>query len=180
MDGRRHIATLMTRMGIPYIPIVRGFNYLAAVMDWASRKVLSWRVSTTMDSGFCLEAVEEAIACYGCPEIFNTDQGSPPSPHLRPRAQTRDRGIVRVLEHAPVPSSVGLAEQPLEVGLCRQPEWRHYTDQQVASIGLGPVACQSDAEVGGGPITCLCSTSPEKGNSYECRNGRLYRPSGHS
>lgn len=63
-------------MDITYIPMARGFVYLAAVMDWASRKVLSWRVSTTMDSAFCIEAVEEAIARYGCPEIFNTDQGS--------------------------------------------------------------------------------------------------------
>jgi putative transposase len=63
-------------MDITYIPMARGFVYLAAVMDWASRRVLSWRVSTTMDSRFCLEAVEEAIARYGRPEIFNTDQGS--------------------------------------------------------------------------------------------------------
>ena len=63
-------------MDITYIPMARGFVYLAAVMDWASRRVLSWRVSTTMDSRFCLEAVDEAIARYGRPEIFNTDQGS--------------------------------------------------------------------------------------------------------
>lgn len=63
-------------MDITYIPMARGFVYLAAVMDWASRKVLSWRVSTTLDSAFCVDAVEEAIARYGRPEIFNTDQGS--------------------------------------------------------------------------------------------------------
>ena len=63
-------------MDITYIPMARGFVYLAAVMDWASRKVLSWRVSTTMDTRFCIDAVEDAIARYGCPEIFNTDQGS--------------------------------------------------------------------------------------------------------
>jgi len=62
-------------MGITYIPMARGFVYLAAVMDWASRKVLAWRLSTTLDSAFCIEAVEEAIARYGRPEIFNTDQG---------------------------------------------------------------------------------------------------------
>jgi len=54
----------------------RGFLYLAAVMDWATRKVLSWRVSNTMDVEFCLEALEEALARYGRPEIFNSDQGS--------------------------------------------------------------------------------------------------------
>ncbi len=54
----------------------RGFLYLVAVMDWATRKVLSWRVSNTMDVAFCLEALEEAMARFGKPEIFNTDQGS--------------------------------------------------------------------------------------------------------
>ena len=63
-------------MDITYLPMARGFVYLAAVMDWATRRVLSWRLSTTMDTGFCLEAVDEAIARYGCPAIFNTDQGA--------------------------------------------------------------------------------------------------------
>jgi putative transposase len=63
-------------MDITYIPIARDFVYLAAVVDWFSRKVLSWRLSITMDADFCIEAVEEAIARYGKPEIFNTDQGS--------------------------------------------------------------------------------------------------------
>lgn len=113
--GRRHVATLMRRMGIEalyrkpntsrrhpghtvhpyllrglsvehpnqvwamditYIPMARGFVFLAAVMDWFSRRVLAWRVSITMDTAFCVEAVEEALARYGPPEIFNTDQGS--------------------------------------------------------------------------------------------------------
>ena len=54
----------------------RGFHYLIAIMDWSTRKVLSWRVSNTMDGEFCIEALEEALARFGCPEIFNTDQGS--------------------------------------------------------------------------------------------------------
>jgi putative transposase len=58
------------------IPMRRGFLYLVAVMDWASRKVLSWRVSNTMDADFCIEALEEALERFGKPEIFNTDQGS--------------------------------------------------------------------------------------------------------
>ena len=113
--GRRHVTTLMRRMGITaiapqpgtskrhrahpvfpyllrgrtitqpsqvwamditYIPMARGFLFLAAVMDWASRRVLSWRTSVTLDTDFCIEAVEEALARYGRPEIFNTDQGS--------------------------------------------------------------------------------------------------------
>jgi putative transposase len=61
---------------ITYIPIGRGFLYLVALMDWASRAVLSWRLSNTMDASFCVEALEEALAKYGKPEIFNTDQGS--------------------------------------------------------------------------------------------------------
>ena len=63
-------------MDISYIPMARGFVYLAAVIDWYSRRVLAWRLSISMDTEFCIEAVEEAIARYGNPEIFNTDQGS--------------------------------------------------------------------------------------------------------
>jgi len=63
-------------MDITYIPMARGFAYLAAVIDWFSRKVLAWKLSITLDKGFCIEAVEEALAKYGKPEIFNTDQGS--------------------------------------------------------------------------------------------------------
>ena len=113
--GRRHVATLMQRMGIEalyrkpntskpapghkiypyllrnlpvtrpnqvwamditYIPMARGFVYLAAVVDWFSRRVLAWRLSITMEVEFCLEAVNEALAGHGRPEIFNTDQGS--------------------------------------------------------------------------------------------------------
>jgi len=104
--GRRRVRTLMRRMGIealyrkpniskkhpghvvyPYLlrhlkvdrpnqVWARGFIYLAAVIDWYSRKILSWRVSITMDVQFCLDAVQEAIDNYGVPEIFNTDQGS--------------------------------------------------------------------------------------------------------
>jgi putative transposase len=113
--GRRHVATLMKRMGIEaiyrrantskpapghkiypyllrglkverpnqvwamditYIPMARGFIYLCAVVDWFSRRVLSWRLSITMETGFCIAALEEALARHGSPEIFNTDQGS--------------------------------------------------------------------------------------------------------
>ena len=113
--GRKHVATLMKRMGIAalyrkprttkpgaghkiypyllrnlsidrpnqvwamditYIPMARGFVYLTVVLDWHTRRVLSWKVSITMDVHFCLEAVEEAIEHYGTPEIMNTDQGS--------------------------------------------------------------------------------------------------------
>lgn len=63
-------------MDITYIPMARGFVYLAAVVDWYSRRVLSWKLSTTMDVHFCLDAVEEALAKHGAPEIMNTDQGS--------------------------------------------------------------------------------------------------------
>jgi len=61
---------------ISYIPVRRGFLYLVAIMDWASRHVLAWRLSNTMDARFCVEALQEALAKYGRPEIFNTDQGS--------------------------------------------------------------------------------------------------------
>jgi len=113
--GRRHVATLMKRMGIEaiyrkpntskpspghkiypyllrgvkvekpnqvwatditYIPMARGFVYLVAIVDWFTRRVLSHRVSITMEAGFCVEALEEALAKHGKPETFNTDQGS--------------------------------------------------------------------------------------------------------
>ncbi len=61
---------------ITYIPMAKGFMYLIAIMDWATRKVLSWRISNTLDADFCTEALKEALFKYGAPEIFNTDQGS--------------------------------------------------------------------------------------------------------
>ena len=61
---------------VTYIPMAHGFLYLVAIMDWASRRVLSWRLSNTMEADFCVEALQEAIEQYGCPSIFNTDQGS--------------------------------------------------------------------------------------------------------
>jgi putative transposase len=59
---------------ITYIPMARGFCYLVAIMDWASRMVLSWRLSNTLDGAFCVDALEEALTRYDCPDIFNTDQ----------------------------------------------------------------------------------------------------------
>ncbi len=61
---------------ITYLPMAKGFMYLVAIMDWHSRRVLSWRVSNTLDTDFCIEALEEALQRFGAPEIFNTDQGS--------------------------------------------------------------------------------------------------------
>jgi putative transposase len=63
-------------MDITYIPMARGFVYLTAVVDWFSRRVLAWRLSITMEVGFCIEAVDEALTRHGRPDIFNTDQGS--------------------------------------------------------------------------------------------------------
>jgi putative transposase len=63
-------------MDITYIPMSRGFVYLAAVVDWFSRKVLAWKLSITLSADFCIEALEEALARHGRPEIFNSDQGS--------------------------------------------------------------------------------------------------------
>ena len=67
---------------VTYIPMAHGFLYLVAIMDWHSRCVLSWRLSNTLDSEFCVEALEEALQHYGCPGIFNTDQGSQFTSHL--------------------------------------------------------------------------------------------------
>lgn len=61
---------------ITYLPMAHSFLYLVAVMNWYARKVLAWRLSNTLDVDFCVDALEETMACYGCPEIFNADQGS--------------------------------------------------------------------------------------------------------
>ena len=61
---------------ITYVRLAHGFVYLVAIIDWYSRKVLSWQVSNTMDVSFCMDCLDEAIRKYGCPDIFNTDQGS--------------------------------------------------------------------------------------------------------
>src|SRR6476620_884454 len=63
-------------MDLTYIPMAKGFVYLTVVLDWFSRRVLTWRMSITMEAAFCVDALEEALARYGKPEIFNTDQGS--------------------------------------------------------------------------------------------------------
>ncbi len=81
---------------ITYIPMRRGFLYLVAVMDWASRMVLAWRLSNTMEADFCIEALDEALARHGRPEIFNTDQGS----------QFTSPRFVEVLTAAGVPVSM--------------------------------------------------------------------------
>ena len=61
---------------VTYIPMEKGFVYLTVIMDWYSRKILSWRLSNSLDASFCVDALEEAIHCFGVPEIVNTDQGS--------------------------------------------------------------------------------------------------------
>ena len=136
--GRRHVKTLMRRMGIEalyrrprttkpepghkiypyllrgmeitrpnqvwamditYIPMARGFVYLAVVLDWATRRVLSWRLSITMEAAFCVETLEDALARHGKPEIFNTDQArsSParPSPARSPATASRSAWMAK-------------------------------------------------------------------------------------
>lgn len=77
---------------ITYIPMARGFAYLVAIIDWFSRRVLAWRLSNTMETAFCVEALQEALACFGKPEIFNTDQGAQFTADSFTRV-LRDRGI---------------------------------------------------------------------------------------
>ena len=75
-DGIRKVRGRFWATDISYIPMARGFVYLTAVMDWFTRRILAWRLSNTMEASFCIDAVEEALAKHGCPQIFNTDQGS--------------------------------------------------------------------------------------------------------
>jgi putative transposase len=79
-------------MDITYIPMAKGFVYLACVLDWHTRRVLSWRLSITMESSFCVEALEEALEKHGAPDIFNTDQGSQFTAHAF-TSVLLDRGI---------------------------------------------------------------------------------------
>jgi putative transposase len=78
-------------MDLTYIPMARGFVYLAAVIDWFSRRVLTWRLSITMEAAFCVEALEEALARHGKPEILNTDQGSQFTSEIFTGVLTRNR-----------------------------------------------------------------------------------------
>jgi putative transposase len=87
-------------MDITYIPMARGFVYLAAVVDWFTRRILAWRVSITLETDFCIEAVQEALDRHGAPEIFNTDQGSRGAasrfwPASRPRSSARSMTALR-------------------------------------------------------------------------------------
>jgi putative transposase len=77
---------------ITYIPLAHGFAYLVAIMDWYSRRVLAWRLSNSLDTSFCVEALEDALGRFGQPEIFNTDQGSQFTAEAFTRV-LRDRGI---------------------------------------------------------------------------------------
>jgi transposase len=87
---------------ITYIPVSRGFLYLVAIMDWASRYVLAWRLSNTLDAGFCTDALDEALARYGTPEIFNTDQGRSYEAKLRLALRCRrSRSLIRRHEMPP-------------------------------------------------------------------------------
>src|SRR5208283_3730084 len=119
---------------ITYLPIGRGFLYLVAIIDWASRAVLSWRISNTMDVSFCLGALEDALARHGKPEIFNTDQGSQFTSRLhRGAGGGRDQdlhGWSRALDGQRVHrEAVAFAQARghLSQGLCRWPrgEGRH-------------------------------------------------------
>jgi integrase-like protein len=89
-------------MDITYIPMARGFVYLAAVVDWSTRRVLAWRLSITMAVDFCLEAVEDALAKYPKPEIFNTDQGEAAQGSACEAGGMADEGA-----SSPAPSSPG-------------------------------------------------------------------------
>jgi putative transposase len=83
-------------MDLTYVPMARGFVYLAAIVDWFSRKVLAWRLSITLEADFCIEALQEALERYGRPAIFNTDQGS----------QFTSTGFIKVLQDAEVAISM--------------------------------------------------------------------------
>jgi transposase InsO family protein len=95
----------------------RGFVYLAAVLDWASRRVLAWRVSISMSSDFCMEAVEEALAKYGKPEIFNTDQGiqmregKASSPHNVELSCIRETPATTIVDHTRFKNATASARQ---------------------------------------------------------------------
>src|SRR3989440_9978192 len=87
--------TQVWAMDITYIPMARGFVYLAVVLDWATRRVLSWRLSITMEAAFCVETLEDALARHGRPEIFKTDQGSQFTGSALTRALARHRLPIR-------------------------------------------------------------------------------------
>ena len=108
-------------MDITYIPMARGFISLAALLDWFTRRVLSWRVSITLEAYFCIEAVEEALAKHGEPEIFNTDQGSQftSNDFIKVLAEVKGRGhprafgaFVSATDRPVLPRSLSLSCEP--------------------------------------------------------------------
>jgi putative transposase len=113
---------------ITYIPMARGFVYLVAVMDWFSRRVLSWRLSITMEAEFCVEAVQEALAKHGRPEIFNTDQG----------VQFTSAGFVDELEAAGVRISMDGKGRFLE-NIFIERLWRSLKYEEVFTKAYGSV-----------------------------------------
>jgi len=99
---------------ITYIPMEHGFLYLVAVIDWASRAVLAWRLSNTMDTRFCIDALDEALARYGAPRIFNTDQGS----QFTSEAFTGRLIAAGVARPRATGATVPARLCPLEIGIC--------------------------------------------------------------
>ena len=159
---------------VTYIPMERGFVYLVAVIDWFSRKVLSWRVSNSLTADFCVEALEEAIARYGAPEIFNTDQGS----------QFTAADFIGVLKHTRHPHQHGrsrrVARQRVRRAAVALGEVRRGLSARLRSVsaakaGIGKYLAFFNTRR---PHTSLDRQTPDTVYFKSCRSRRQPKPRG--
>jgi hypothetical protein len=145
-------------MDITYIPMARGFVYLAVVLDWFSRRVLSWRASITMEAAFCVETLEDALARHGKPDIFNTDQGSQftgsPSPVYSPPTALRSAWTAKGLggttvRRAPVAQhqirgGVSKCIQGPVLRSTRSKHCRYHKFRSLSRSDISGISCRSD------------------------------------
>ncbi len=161
-------------MDITYIPMARGFVYLAAVVDWFSRRVLAWRLSITMEVDFCLDAVEEALAKHGKPEIFNTDQGS----QFTSAAFTgllQDNGIAISMDGRGSWRDNVFVERLWRSVKYEEVYLRAYDSVAEARASIGRYLGFYNAKR---PHSSLDARTPTKPTSTTCRSGRQHDPTG--
>jgi putative transposase len=152
---------------ITYIPMAKGFLYLVAVMDWASRRVLAWRLSNTLDAEFCVDALEEALVRHGRPEIFNTDQGS----------QFTSAAFTGLLvEHGVAISMDGKGRFLDNILIERL--WRSLKYEEVFIKAYATVA-EARAGIGGYLSTTMSAPIRRWATERRARSSRLARPCGY-
>ena len=179
-------------MDITYVPMARGFVYLAAAIDWFSRRVLAWRLSITLEAAFCVEALEEALARHGRPEIFNTDQGSQGG--IKWSLQHHGGGVaMKARQRRSDRALRGVLRSPGRPGVARREDRRRFwaaialglaSEAAAARVGVSPaVGARWFREAGGMPPSTLAPSSKPLSGRYlslaEREEIALWRVQGH-